>query len=284
MSRDSDLFAKWTSFPPVVWLGYFIKRLFDTGLTYRAASLVYATLLSLVPLMIVTFTVLSFVPHMSMVGAKIEQYVFQNFVTSAASSVNQALHGFVENMHRLSAVNMVFLFFVCMLMIHNMRCAFNTMWGVREQRNFFGLMLVYLLMLVIGPPVAAILMVGGATIAALPYIHSFTDDAWIKTHLLLTLPWLVTFLVFWFLNAVLPCCKVKAAAAAVGAFVSTVLFELLKFGFTGYVKHEPTYHILYGAVAAIPIFLIWLYLSWIMVLLGAMIAHDLTRGITKGNS
>lgn len=261
------------------WLGYFFKRLFETGLTYRAASLVYATLLSLVPLMIVAFTVLSVIPHFRDMSSQIEQFVFDNFVTSAAYGIVESLRGFVKNVHKLSLVNILFLFFVCMLMIHNMRCAFNTIWGVRERRNRLGLMGIYLLVLIVAPPMAALLMISGAYVAALPYIHTFTDLVWLKTAAIKVTPWVITFLVFWLLNAVLPSCRVKAKAAAIGAAVTTVLFEVLKYGFTTYLKYAPTYKLLYGAVAAIPIFLIWLYLSWILVLLGAMIARILTNGI-----
>ncbi len=265
----------------VRWLIYFVTRLFKTGLTYRAASLVYATLLSLVPLMIVMFTVLSVIPHSRTVAMHIEQFIFKNFVTSAASGIVDSLRGFAENVHQLSWVNWIFLFFVSMLMIHNMRCAFNTIWEVKERRNPFMLMGVYLVVLIIAPPVAAGLMVAGAAITALPYVHTFADDTWIKTEAIKLLPWLATFLLFWLLNEVLPSCKVKTSAAVIGALVTTVLFEVFKSGFTMYIKHASTYQLLYGAVAAIPIFLIWLYLSWILVLLGAMIAHLLTNGIEE---
>ncbi|MDF1654956.1 MAG: YihY family inner membrane protein [Coxiellaceae bacterium] len=263
------------------WLCYFFRRLFETGLTYRAASLVYATLLSLVPLMIVTVTVLSFFPHFQHVADQIETFVFRTFVTGAASGIVKALDGFVRNVNKLSWVNISFLFFVCMLMIHNMRAAYNTIWGIRDGRNYFLLMLVYLVIILVAPPVTAALIVGGAYIAALPYVHTFTDHVLLKTASIRMIPWIITFLVFWLLNVILPACKVNWRAAGVGAMVTTILFELLKYGFTAYLKMRPTYTLLYGALAAIPLFLIWLYLSWILVLLGAMIANILTNGVPK---
>ncbi len=263
------------------WVRYFFLRLFETGLTYRAASLVYATLLSLVPLMIITLTVLSFFPHFQHVAEQIETFAFRTFVPGAAGSVVHSLDQFVKNIHKLSWVNICFLFLVCMLMIHNMRAAFNTIWGIHERRNYFLLMVTYLVIIIIAPPVASALIIGGAYITALPYVHTFTDHVLLKTTLIHMLPSIVTYLVFWFLNMVLPACKVNWRAAAYGALLTTILFEILKYGFKMYFTVATTYKLLYGALAAIPLFLIWLYLSWILVLLGAMMANILTNGIPK---
>ncbi|MDF1760576.1 MAG: YihY family inner membrane protein [Coxiellaceae bacterium] len=263
------------------WVCYFFRRLFETGLTYRAASLVYATLLSLVPLMIITLTVVSFFPHFHQVTDQMEAFVFRTFVTDAASGIVQHLDNFVRNVNKLSWINIGFLFLVCMLMIHNMRAAFNTIWGIREKRNYVLLMLVYLVVIVVAPPVTAALILGGAYIAALPYVHTFTDHVLLKTASIHTIPWVITFLVFWLLNVLLPACKVNWRAAAVGALLTTILFEILKSGFTYYLKMASTYQLVYGTLAAIPLFLIWLYLSWILVLLGAMMANILTNGLPK---
>lgn len=260
---------------------YLCHRFAHTGCSYRAASLVYASLLSLVPLMIVMLTVLSAIPHFQLVGNEIERFIFENFVTGAAGEIVAEIRGFIANASRLSWLNIVFLFVVCVLLIHNIRCAFNQLWSVQERRPLWQLLVVYFLVLLIGPPLVGGMMIGSAYVASLPYFDTVTHSALLRAHVLRVAPYGVTFLIFWLLNRVLPACRVPWRSAAVGGFITTVLFELAKWGFTVYLQHVPTYRLLYGALAAVPIFLLWLYLSWILVLLGAMMAHIVTRGVPE---
>lgn len=264
---------------PWRFIAYLVHRFLETDCSYRAASLVYTTLLSLVPLMIVILTVLSVIPHFRSVGTEMEQFIFNNFVTQAAGAIVLHIRGFIENASQLSWVNLFFLFVVCTLLIHNIRCAFNRIWGVEERRHYFSLFAVYGLVLLMGPSLVAGMMVASAYLAALPYIDQVTSGVLYKSHLLRMLPYGVTFLIFTGLNKALPACAVPWRAALVGGLITAILFELAKWGFTVYLAHVPTYQLLYGALAAIPIFLLWLYLSWILVLVGAMIAQIMTRGL-----
>lgn len=255
-------------------------RLFTTtGCSYRAASLVYATLLSLVPLMIVTFTILSVVPHMQEVAEKIQDFIFHNFVADSAALIVAQLQSFMLNVSKLSWLNIVFLALVCVLMIYNMNCAFNSIWGVKHRRHLLWQFLIYFVVLLFGPPVFAASIVAAVYVVSLPYISDVVQYWWLKKSLFVSLPYLAAFVVFTLLNWVLPACRVRLRSAALAGLVTTVLFESIKWGFTRYLKLVPTYKLIYGALAAVPIFLVWLYLCWMIVLLGAMVARISQRGI-----
>jgi membrane protein len=251
----------------------------DTGCSYRAASLVYATLLSMVPLTIVAFTVLSLVPHMHPVGIEVQTFIFTNFVAGSAQVVLGHLQGFLQNVSKLSWINLVFLVLVCLLMIYNMSCAFNSIWGVRRHRNLMLTFFVYFVVLIAGPPLVAAMLVASTFVFSLPYISQVIDSPFLKNILFIGLPYAVTFLVFTLLNWVLPTRKIPLKAALLGGLVTTVLFLAAKWGFTQYLHMVPTYKLLYGTLAAIPIFLLWLYLCWVIVLLGAMVARLYVTGL-----
>ncbi len=241
------------------------------GCSYRAASLVYATLLSLVPLMIVLFSIFSLFPHMHTVYQDIQSFVFNNFVAQSARVVQGQVTSFVSNVSQLSIVNIVFLAVVCLLMIYNMSCAFNSIWGVDYTANLGMRLLMYILVLVLGPPMVASCLLLFAFFMSLPMIQAVTQHAVLLRFWSWGLPYLITFLIFFMLNWALPATHVKGRYAALGALVTTVLFELAKYGFTRYLSLVPTYRLLYGALASVPIFLLWLYICWLIILLGAIV-------------
>jgi membrane protein len=93
------------------------------------------------------------------------------------------------------------------------------------------------------------------------------------------LPNLITWASFTILYLTLPNCPVKVRHALCGGFVAMVLFAWAKFGFSWYLVNFPSYELLYGALATIPIFLLWLYLTWIIILLGAIVSYVIANGI-----
>jgi membrane protein len=95
--------------------------------------------------------------------------------------------------------------------------------------------------------------------------------------ILAAFPYLFTFLAFILIYIIVPNCKVQIRYAATGAFVATIFFEIAKYGFAVYVTNFPFYKLMYGAFSIIPIFLIWLYVSWQIILFGAVICHDLAQ-------
>ena len=254
-----------------------VTRFFQEGITTHAAGLAYVTLLSLVPLLTVVLSILSAFPIFEGMQEKIQHLLFSNLVASSAQTVQQHLQIFIAQTSKLSPASMAFLFITAVLMIFSMEQAFNHIWRIRKRRNIIQAFLMYWAVLTLIPILIGLgyaisnylmgfAIVSGA--AALPGIKAIANSI---------APYLFTFLALTFLYLTVPNCKVKFVHAALGAIIAAILFELAKYGFTFYLTNFPTYRLLYGALATIPIFLVWLYLSWLIILFGAVISHTVGK-------
>lgn len=249
------------------------QRFLNEGCADRAASLVYTTLLSLVPLSLVTFSIISYIPWFHGVGEHIQDFIFANFVTSSAHSLINNFKDFMHALPNLSKTNLVALTVFSLLTIYNVSSAFNVIWQVKKHRNIFWSFFVYLLILILTPILMGLGFVISSLIISLPFLTGVGKVPFVTQLLFWIMPYILTFLAFTLLNWILPSCKVPLYAAAVGGLVTSVLFELAKMTFGFYLAYFSTYQILYGALAIFPIFLVWLYISWIVILIGALISH-----------
>lgn len=265
-----------------LWAGlsYLTLRLLREGFTYRAASLAYATLLAIVPLMIVSFSVLAFFPAFHGVEKELQHFVLQNFVAESASAISVQLNHFAMHVHNLSAINGVFLVILDLLMLYNIQQAFNSVWHAKPKLNISIAFLIYFFVLLISPIVLGGVLVLGSLIYKMTFFSILINSSTIKTILYFTLPHLITWFIFTMLNWILPSAQVKFRHALIGGLLTTIVFELAKYGFSFYLTHFNTYRLIYGALATLPLFLIWLYVSWLIILLGALVTHLVAKGIS----
>lgn len=248
-----------------------VTRFFQEGIPMQAAALAYITLLSIVPVMTVSFSVLTAFPVFQGLGNKIQEFIFSNFVASVAQVMQQQLQTFINQTKTLSVPGTFFLLITAILVIFALEYAFNKIWQVQRRRSLVQAFVMYWAVLTLTPVLIGILV--SSYLKPSPFI-SFIIKPGIRDIILTIFPYLFTFLAFTLLYVVIPNCKVKVWHAAIGAIVATLLFELAKYGFTFYIVNFPVYKMIYGALAIIPIFLIWLYLSWLVILLGALVSHS----------
>lgn len=234
-----------------------------------AAALTYYTLLSLVPLLLVGFYILAFFPVFHGAGTAIQAFIVKNFVAESANAVAQHLADFMKSIKVLTWPSLIALLVVSILMISNMVHAFNKIWGVKMRRNFALSYLIYLLVLLITPILFASLLLVSSYLASM-LAFGERGLAVVRQPLLLVLPYLAAFITFTFLNWVLPSTKVRFTSALLAGLVTTILFECSKWLFSLYFSYFPTYRLIYGALATIPVFLIWVYVSWVVVLVGCL--------------
>lgn len=253
---------------------YLVNRVSHDRLTVSAGYMAYITLLSLVPLLTVLLSVLSSFPLFADVGDVLQDFVITHFVPAAGIAVKSALTDFVANTGKMTAVGGAFLFVAALMLISNIDKSLNFIWRVKDKRRSVYSFSMYWMVLTLGP-----IMVG-ASIAATSYITSlnFLDSEAISTfytYFLRWLPFILSFFAFVGLYLLVPNTKVALRDAAIGALVAAVLFELSKKGFALYITHFPSYQLIYGALAAIPILFVWVYMCWLIVLLGAEVTASL---------
>ena len=252
---------------PGWWMQYF-NRCIDDQITVNAGYLAYVTLLSLVPLIAVGVAIFSAFPGFESTRMEIESFLFTNFVPTSTDVIREHISSFAGNANQMTAVGIGFLAAIALLLIRNVDATLNRIWRIKKKRPMMISFAVYWMVLSLGPVLL------GASIGVTSYIVSlvsFADQGipGFSGFLLKLLPYGISMVGFIMLYTLVPNTRVSFRAAIPGAFFAALLFELTKKGFALYISHFPSYEVIYGAVATIPILFVWVYLSWVVVLLGA---------------
>jgi len=262
------------------FIRYFIRRVKHEQVHVIAGYLSYVCLMSLVPLLVVMLSVMTAFPIFADIRETVEQFVYSNFVPTAGDTVQQYLSGFVDNASKMSAVAISFLFIFALLLISAIDKALNRIWHVTAKRRTVTSLSMYWMVLTLGPVLV------GASIAATSYIVSLVslgdyDIFGLANILLRALPIFASILAFMILYIAVPNKEVPFKYALAGAVLAAVLFELAKKGFAFYLTQFPSYQAIYGALATIPILFLWVYLSWLVVLGGALFTVSLQEFFQK---
>lgn len=258
----------------VYYLRYLLNRIKHDRINVTAGYLAYISVISIVPLLTVLLSVLSSISAFSQVGATIQDFVIDNFVPAAGAEVSSALHEFIANTAQMTVVGSGILFIAAIALIANIDKSLNFIWRVKRKRRAVFSFSMYWMVLTLGP------ILVGASIAITSYVASLRiiDSDTLNGAYNLILRWLpfwLSLFTFVGLYILVPNLKVRIRHALVGALVAALLFELSKKLFALYITHFPSYQLIYGALAAIPILFIWIYLSWLIVLLGAEVTAAL---------
>ena len=252
----------------------FVFRCKRDRITVSAGNLAYVTLLSLVPFIMVFFTILSAFPAFKNITTQLEDFIFKNFVPAAGDTVQQYIGDFVSNASEMGVVGILSLLVVALLLISNIDKTLNAIWRSPSERPSVYTFAIYWSVITLGP------LLMGASVVVSSYLvglANFADEYTfgLGTFLLKFVPSISSFFAFLILYTVVPNKSVRPKYALVGAVVATTLFELSKVAFAAYVTGFPSYQLIYGALAVIPILFVWVYLSWIIVLFGAEITCTL---------
>ena len=253
---------------------FLFKRTNKEQIHVVAGYLSYVTLMSLVPLMVVMLSVMTAFPIFSDIKGVIEGFVYNNFVPASGDVVQHHLTGFVNNASKMSAVAVTFLFLFALLLISAIDKTFNRIWKVTQPRRIVTAFSMYWMILTLGP------ILVGSSIVVTSYIASLVSlgdyDVFGVTNILLRmLPMFASIAAFLILYMIVPNKAVIFRYALSGAVFAAILFELAKKGFAFYVTQLPSYQAIYGALGTIPILFLWVYLSWLVTLIGAVITVSL---------
>ncbi|SDI28642.1 membrane protein [Pseudomonas flavescens] len=259
----------WLEFWRFLWHRFFANRGTD-----NAAALTYTTLFAVVPMMTVTFAMLSAVPAFQGTGEQIQAFIFHNFVPSAGEALQEYLREFTTQARQLTWIGVAVLAVTAFWMLVTIERTFNTIWRVRQPRRGISTFLLYWAILSLGP------MLLGAGFAISTYIASLSLlsglDAVVGAETLLRFtPLLFSVAAFTLLYAAVPNARVPLRHALWGGLFTAVLLELAKALFGVYVRLFPGYQLIYGAFATVPLFLLWIFMSWLIVLVGAELVCNL---------
>ncbi len=256
-------------------LRYLMSRFVADRCSENAAALTYMSLFAMVPLLTVLYTMASAIPTFQGLEEQMQTFLFEHLMPQSSSEVENYLRDFSQQAKNLTGPGIVFLVVTAVLMLRNIEKAFNLIWRARENRSAVSSFLLYWAVLSLAP-VALGLALGIST-----YLASFSNvldqyDIFGAKALLLQLsPILLSAASFTLLYVAVPNCRVPFKHTVVGGLAAALAFHAARAVFTDLVVGS-SYTFIYGAFAAVPLFLLWIYLSWNIVLMGGILVHSLS--------
>ncbi len=253
-----------------------IKRFNSDRLPRHAAALAFSSLLALAPIMAIALSMFSLFAGTEQLGNKLEDFVYQFLVPTAGDEVRVYLEQFSGQVGSLTILGLFAFFLTALLLLSNIESSFNDIWRVNKGRNMTSRLTVYWAMITLGP----IMM--GASLAISGYLLALAAKAGdgftqVNSAGVLMLPFLLEMMAFMLLYLIMPNARVSLMHAIIGAFVAVCLFEATKMGFRFYISNFANYKAVYGALSTLPVFLIWVYLSWVVTLFGAEVVAVLQQ-------
>lgn len=265
----TEMVHRWRRFFASLWTVFNEKNC-----RQNAAALTYMTLFAIVPLVTVSYAMLSLFPDFAGLESKIQQQIFSHFVPESGREVQDYISSFSTQAQRLTGIGIGILLLTAGFMLKNIENTFNAIWDIPKGRKGVSSFLLYWAILSLGP----ILL--GAGMAASTYLFSQkvlaqNDSLGLLPLVLGVLPFIFTSIAFTLLFVAVPNCRVPLKHGFTGGVITALAFEVAKYLFGAYVAGSSV-RAIYGAFAFVPVFLLWVYLMWIIVLAGCVLVRTLS--------
>jgi len=261
---------------PITFVKSVAARTRNTGLARTAGSLAFTTVLGLVPLATVAISFVARFPVFQDWLDALEVFLLKYTLPGSANAVvHRYVREFTEKAAGLTGISIFFILLAAALVIATIESEINALWGITVRRPFARRLVVYLLGVTLGPVLV------GASISVTTWLFTQTLapmplELTLADFVVKPLPVVLSTLALALLYAMAPNRRVPWRNAFAGALPAALAFEAAKHGFAVYVRNVPTYELVYGTLAALPVFLIWIYVCWLIVLSGAAITATLT--------
>lgn len=262
---------------PFRFVSRVIARLRDIDLARTAGSLSFTTLLAIVPLVTVAFAFVARFPIFEDWLKVLEQFMLRHLLPfSAAAEIRGYITAFAEQAARLTGISILLIAITAALAVATVEREINAIWGIRRGRPWARRIVAYAIGLTAGP----VLIGASISITTWLVVHSLAVVAirrTLGTQIVETLPFLFATAGLTVLYKGVPARHVALVPAAVAGALGAAALEGAKHAFALYLTRVSTYQVVYGALAALPIFLLWIYLCWIIVLAGAAISATIAE-------
>lgn len=254
---------------------YVVSRFGVDRCSENAAALTYMSLFALVPLLTLLYTMASAIPAFQGLETQMQSFLFENLMPDTSSEIEDYLNEFSRQAKSLTGPGIVFLVITAVLMLRNIEKAFNLIWRARENRSAVSSFMLYWAVLSLAPVTIGLALAISTYLSSFAHLLSEYDVIGAKAFLLQTAPLALTTCGFSLIYAAVPNCRVPFKHALIGGFVAALAFHIARSVFTKLVVGS-SYTFIYGAFAAVPLFLLWIYLSWNIVLMGGILVHSLS--------
>jgi membrane protein len=248
------------------------QRFLEDRCLQAAGALAFTSLFALVPLFTTVLAILTAFPVYSDWRQSVTEFVFRNFVPAAGDVVQNYFTGFAENASKATAIGILVLLFSSVSLMLSIEDAFNRIWRVTSDRPALARFVMYWTVLTGGPLLLVAMLALSSYVFALPLLAADAES--LKAQLLRAAPFMIQFVLLVAAYELVPHRRVRLRHALVGALLASVLIEVAKRSFALYIARS-SYEQVYGTLAIVPVFIFWIYLSWVLVLLGASITASL---------
>lgn len=249
----------------------------------QASAMAYVTLLSLVPSLVAIFCVLSlFSPMMSsktnLVGL-LREFILSNLAYGTGQSVVNYLDEMIANLDlaTIGWSSFASVLVTLVLLLRQIEEALNHIWLIKKERNIFTRFMYFWTFMTLGMIIIAI-TIGVTGLNIKQYLEATTTRTESNVFLNFLVAYVISFVFFFVLYKIVPNCKVKTRGAALGAAISALILGIAGWGYGVFVSNASNYRTLYGALAQLPLFLMWLYICWIIILFGAVLSWRFQEG------
>lgn len=259
------------------YLGFVVRRFVKDRCLMVAGSLTYTSLLALVPLFTVTLVLTSHIAVIRNLILQVRTFALNNLLPDVGGRVvTEYMEQFSRNAASLTVIGLVIIIGTAVALMFTIDTEFNYIWRARRRRAWWKRLAAYLAVLAAGP----VLM--GASLTLTSYLIHWSRNLdrmlpSLESWLLQLIPFVLSTLALAIAYRIMPARHVPIRHAITGGVIAGLLFEVVKYLFVVYIVRVATYSVVYGAFASVPIFLLWLFCCWIVVLIGAELTATLSH-------
>lgn len=250
------------------------KRLKNDEIDVLSSSLSYTTLMSLIPVLAVLLSVFSLFPSFQKMRTQMMNFIIQNMMPQSSEVLEDYIDSFVNNASQTTLLGLFTLVIISLCLIRRIDITLNRIWHTNNKRSRVTTFALYWTVLTLGPILLGISIAITSSVTAAQILGNVNLETLNTVNKIIVniIPGFLIFIILVIVFTGVPNTKVHFLHAAIGAIFAATLQDLLRRAFTYYIANFSNYTIIYGAVAALPILMVWTYINWYIVLLGAEIA------------
>lgn len=239
----------------------------------RAGALTYTSLFAIVPLLTITATIFSSLPFSENMTFLLEDFLAKNFIPHAGSQISEYISQFVSQAKKLTVFGGLILVLTVMMLFRNVEKTFNNIWAVGNRRKKRWRFATYVMVAVVAPLLLALSLSISSMMFSVSFHHELSESIGINQLLVRVVNLLIAIPAFFMMYVAIPATHVSVRHGAVGAVTVGFSLEIVKAGFGYFVKNFTSYDYVYGAFSVFPLFLLWIYVCWIIILSGVVLVH-----------
>jgi len=255
---------------PLYLLVESIKKFKEDDCLLRASALAYQSVFSMVPILVLSFSIFTAVPQLGSARGKVERFLYSHLLPNSGESINSYISSFSENAKTVGIVGFFGFIIIFVVLLENIEHCFNEIWMIPLKRSFFEKLISITIMTIWGPLLIGLSIYVNNRVSAF-LLKEGINPSFLDYLSVSLLPFFITFLAFSFLYYYLPFTKVSLRASLIGGLVTNILWTLSKYCFSYYTE-VVSFKTLYGSLSLLPLLLLWIFLTWIIILFGTEVS------------